>query len=292
MSALDIRLANSVPDMEQIEELQRVTWGMPEVEVLPARFLHAMRYNGCPVLGAYDGQRIVGFVFGVLGTVEGLDERIDQVAAARLQMYSVIMGVLPEYQGMGIGHRLKLAQREFALRIGVRLITWTFDPLESRNAYLNITKLGVISRRYERDFHGRMGGINEGLPTDRFFAEWWVTSNRVQKRVSETRSPLNLHAFVGGGARLVNEATVNDEGLPVPAEKFERSEATIILVEVPADFQVIKHRDMELALAWRSQTREVMEHYVAANYLVTDFVRHREDDGRRRNFYVMTHGDS
>jgi predicted GNAT superfamily acetyltransferase len=103
---------------------------------------------------------------------------------------------------------------------------------------------------------------------------------------------LNLHAFVGGGARLVNEATVNDEGLPVPAEKFERSEATIILVEVPADFQVIKHRDMELALAWRSQTREVMEHYVAANYLVTDFVRHREDDGRRRNFYVMTHGDS
>jgi predicted GNAT superfamily acetyltransferase len=163
MAGIDIRPVDTLSDIRQIETIQLETWGMDDLEVIPARFMHALQHNGASLLGAYDGQRIVGFVFGVLGTVEDLDERIDQVAAARLQMYSVIMGVLPEYQGMGIGHRLKLAQREFALRIGVRLITWTFDPLESRNAHLNITKLGVISHRYERDFPWAAWGHQRGF---------------------------------------------------------------------------------------------------------------------------------
>jgi GNAT superfamily N-acetyltransferase len=154
---IDIRPITDVGDARKLEEIQRRTWNMSDLEALPGRFLHAMHFNGACLLGAFDGTELVGFVFGLLSTVEGLTERIDQVAAARLQMYSAIMGVLPEYQGAGIGYRLKVAQREFAMRIGVRLITWTFDPLEGRNGHLNIRKLGAISTDLGQLFEWRRG---------------------------------------------------------------------------------------------------------------------------------------
>ncbi|MDX1616956.1 MAG: hypothetical protein R3300_21795 [Candidatus Promineifilaceae bacterium] len=289
MAQVEIRPITKVSETDQLEDVQRETWRMPDIEVLPSRFLHAMQFNGSPLIGAFVGERVVGYVFGTLGTVQGLEARIDQIAAARLQLYSVMMGVLPDYQGLGIGYRLKLAQREFALRVGVRLVTWTFDPLESRNGYFNIAKLGVVCHRYLRDFHGRMGGINRGLPTDRLHAEWWVTNNRVEARVVRNRGSLNLHAFVGGGARLVNDVTIGSHGLPTPQPPFEQSNSRIIMVEIPADIQAIKQANMDLAQSWRAHTREIFEHYFERGYVVTDFVRHQEDDGRQRSLYVLTH---
>lgn len=265
---------------------------MDDLEVIPSRFMHALQHNGASLLGAYDGDRMIGFVFGLLGTVEDLDHRIDQVAAARLQMYSAIMGVLPGYQNRGVGYRLKLAQREFALRIGVRLITWTYDPLESLNGFFNVGKLGVVCHRYLRDFHGPMGGINLGLPTDRFHIDWWVTSNRVQMRLSGRRGPLGLTALQQGGALLVNEAARNATGLPVPPDQFSESQARILLVEIPDNFQLIKQQDMALALAWRMHGRQLLEHYFDNHYLVTDFVRHQEPGGSFRSYYVLSHADS
>jgi predicted GNAT superfamily acetyltransferase len=290
MTALKIAPVIDFADLEQVEEIQRIVWGMDDIEIIPGRTMHALRYHGACLLGAFDGERVVGFVLGVLGTDEGLDDRIDQVAAARLLMYSAILGVLPEYQTTGIGYRLKLAQREFALRIGIRLIVWTYDPLESRNAHFNIVKLGIICNSYLRNFHGEFGGINLGLPTDRFYVEWWVTSNRVQNRVSRKRSSINLEGFMGGGAVLINEASRNDQGLPVPPDKSDTFDNRLLLVEIPSNIQIIKELDPTLAQTWRQHTRLLFEQYFIDGYMVTDFVREQDESGDR-SFYVLTRMD-
>jgi predicted GNAT superfamily acetyltransferase len=270
------------------EDLQELVWGMTDRELIPGRMLHALQKNGACLLGAYDQEKLVGFVLGVIGTVEGLRERIDQVAAARLQMYSAIMGVHPDYQNLSIGYQLKLAQRAFALRIGLRLMTWTVDPLESRNARLNFSKLGAVCNVYWRDFHGAMTGINAGLASDRFQVRWWLTSHRVKSRVEKARRPLPFHAFVEGGAVLVNETAPNADGLPIPPAQFIQSDAPMLLVEIPASIQAIKRRDMPLAQSWRSHSRALFEHYFAQGYIITDFVHQPQEETAGRSFYLLT----
>lgn len=297
MHAIDIRPLSTLEEIEQLEELQRVTWGMSDLEVIPARMLHALAHQGAVLLGAVDGEKVVGFVLGVIGTVQELTERIDQVAAARLKMYSVIMGVLPDYQSYGLGYQLKLAQRESALKLGIRLVTWTYDPLEARNARLNIGKLGTICRQYWRNFHGEMEGINAGLPTDRFHVEWWVTSNRVKSRVQQRRGPLDFASLVAGGATLVNEVQFEPDQPPVPPATLPLIEGEIlqnnmVMVEIPYNFQAIKQQDMEAAQRWRRHTRSLFEQLFAANFVATDFIFHQDDDGQRRGFYLLTHQDA
>jgi len=290
--SIDIRPVTAVEDINQIEEIQRNTWKMEELDIIPARVFHAMQRNGACLLGAFDGGKMVGFVFGLLGTVEGLADRIDQVAAARLLMYSVTMGILPEYQRSGIGYRLKIGQREFALRIGVRLITWTFDPLESLNGYLNFQKLAVVCHQYLPNYYGEMSGINVGLPSDRFYVEWWVTSNRVKTRVSRNRGPLTLGQYLGGRAVIVNECERDDNALPMPPAEFLLREGSLIIVEIPNDIQRIKSVSPLLARQWREHIRSVFVHYFDQEYLVTDFVRNLDEDGLSRSYYVLTQTNS
>ncbi len=280
--------------MEEVaaaEEVQRATWDMADLEIIPAHALHAMQHSGAALLGAFDGERLIGFTFGVLGTEEN-PNRVDQVAAARLKMYSVIAGVLPAYQHHDVGYRLKMAQRDFALRIGVRLITWTYDPLESRNGRFNIGKLGAVCRRYLRHFHGNMSGINNGLPTDRFEVEWWVTQNRVAARAERKWRPLRLEALMAGGALLVNESTINAAGLPVPPLNYVSRPSNLMLVEIPADFQAVKHADFELAHRWRMHTRDIFENMFNSGFVVTDFVPHVDEQGHAHSYYLLIHQDS
>jgi predicted GNAT superfamily acetyltransferase len=207
-------------------------------------------------------------------------------------MYSAIMGVAKAYQGLGIGYRLKLAQREFALRIGVRLVTWTYDPLESRNAYLNFSKLGVICHNYYRNFHGELGGINVGLPTDRFYVEWWITSNRVNGKISKKRSPLGIDAYRDGGAVLVNPVDQDINDLPIPRDEFIRSKNKLLMVEIPSQLQQIKLEDMSLARRWRLHAREIFEYYFDHNYLVTDLVLEKRDSHISTCYYILSSADS
>ena len=292
MSDIAIRPLTTLAEMEEIEEIQRLVWTRDEREVIPAHVFHALGYNGAEVHGAYDGETMVGFTMAVLATVEGLDHRIDQVAAARLKMYSVIAGVLPAYRDRGVGYQLKLAQRDFALRIGVRMISWTYDPLESRNARFNIGKLGAVCRRYVRNFHGEMSGLNAGLETDRFDVEWWVTSNRVKSRVAQERKPLSLQSLLAGGAILVNEATFNSDDLPVPPPNYINHPSNLMLVEIPADFQKIKKKDFDLALRWREHTRDLFEKLFSSGFLATDTVRYTDEEGHDRSFYLLTFEDA
>ena len=287
-NTIEIRPVIDVDEIKQIEEIQRATWGMDDLAVIPARVFHVMQTNGACLLGAFDGEKIVGFVFGLLGTMEGLDDRIDQIAAARLLMYSVTLGILPEYQREGIGYRLKIAQREFALRIGVRLITWTCDPLESLNGHFNFSKLGVVCHSYLRNYYGQMSGINVGLPSDRFYVEWWVTGNRVTSRVSRSRGPLNLSQYLGGNAKIINQCERDARMLPIPQESYLQLDGSLLLVQIPEDFQLIKSVDQPLALDWRHHIRAVFEHYFDHDYLVTDFVREQDDEGVSHSYYVLT----
>ncbi len=292
MSNIEIRSVHGWDEIMQIEELQRIIWTRDEREVTPGHIFHALQYNGASVLGAFDGSRMVGFACAILATVEGLDHRIDQVAAARLKMYSVMAGVLSEYRDADIGYRLKTAQRDFATRIGIRLITWTYDPLESRNGRFNIGKIGGVCRKYVRDFHGELTGINAGLESDRFDVEWWTTSNRVKNRMGKERRPLSLESLLGGGAVLTNESAFNKQGLPVPPENYVSQPSNLILVEIPADFQEIKHRDFPLAEKWRKHTRTLFENLFESGFMVTDFVRDKDSDDRQRSFYLLTFQDA
>lgn len=291
MSEIIVRSMETMEEIVAAEGIQRAAWSMTDIEIIPAHALHAMQHSGAVLLGAFDGERLVGFNFGVLGTEEN-PQRIDQVAAARLKMYSVITGVLPEYRSHDVGYRLKMAQRDFALRIGVRLITWTYDPLESLNARFNIGKLGAVCHRYLRHFHGDMTGINTGLQTDRFEVEWWVTQNRVAARAGKAWRPLRLESLLAGGALLVNEATFNHAGLLVPPANYVSRPSNLMLVEIPVDFQSIKRADFELAARWRMHTRDIFENLFDSGFMVTDFVPHEDADGNRHSYYLLTYQDS
>ena len=291
MSEIVIRALETVEEIAQAEQIQRVAWTMSDLDIIPTHALHAMEHNGAVLLGAFEDDKVIGFVFGVLGTEEN-PNRLDQVAAARLKMYSVIAGVLPEYQQHDIGYRLKMAQRDFALRIGIRLITWTYDPLESLNARFNIGKLGAVCRRYLPNFHGDMTGINTGLPTDRFETEWWVAQDRVAARTERKWRPLQLDALLAGGALLINEATINEAGLAVPPLNYVSRPGNMMLVEIPANFQSLKRADMPLAQRWRMHTREVFESLFGSGFIVTDFVTHEDERGNPHSYYLLTHQDS
>ena len=291
MSEFNIRALETMDEITAVEEIQRITWTMGEREIIPAHLLHAAQHNGAALLGAFDNDKLVGFVFGILAT-EDVPGRIDQVAAARLKMYSVIAGVLPEYQKHDIGFQLKMAQRDFANRIGLRLITWTYDPLESLNGRFNIGKLGAVCHRYVRNFHGEMSGINSGLPTDRFEVEWWVTSHRVEGRAGQKRRPLSFDSLMAGGALLVNEASFNGAVLAEPPLNYISEPSNLMLVEIPSNFQAIKNGDLELALRWRLHTRDIFEKMFESGFLVTDFVGREDDLGNQHGYYLLTFQDS
>jgi len=185
-----------------------------------------------------------------------------------------------------------MAQRDFATRIGVRLITWTYDPLESRNGRFNIGKVGAVCRKYARNFHGEMTGINAGLESDRFDVEWWITSNRVKGRTSKSRKPLSLESLLGGGALLTNESTFNSEGLLTPPPNYISHPSNLMLVEIPDDFQGIKQKDFSLAVRWREHTRTLFENLFDSGFMVTDFVRHKDSKNQQRSYYLLTYQDA
>jgi predicted GNAT superfamily acetyltransferase len=290
MSGIQLRLLESVEDFHQAEDLQRAVWPGSELEVAPLHVLLTVARNGGIVLGAFDANRLVGFAWGFLAVDETEPGR---PALARLKYCSHMLGVHPDYRDAGIGHRLKLAQRDLVVRQGVRLITWTYDPLESRNASLNIARLRAICRKYIRSHYGMMDdGLNAGLPTDRFQVEWWVTSQRVKQGLAEEpgRRPLTLASFTSAGAQILNPARL-EAGPARPSEKAAAPTGNIVLVEIPANFQAMKQLDLPLAQAWRLSTRELFEALFGAGYIVIDFV-HQRYDGPPRSYYVLSHSDA
>ena len=167
---IEVRPLRGLEEIGEAVRLQQAVWGFEEVDLIPARmFVVAMEVGG-QAFGAFDGARMIGFCVGIPGVQRG-----------HAYLHSHMLGVLEEYRNSGVGRRLKLAQRDDALSKGIGLIEWTFDPLEIKNAYFNIERLGVIVRRYALNQYGiTTSPLQGGLPTDRCVAEWWLQSPRVQ----------------------------------------------------------------------------------------------------------------
>jgi predicted GNAT superfamily acetyltransferase len=268
-----IRPLASTNDMRACEELQVRVWALPDgFEVVPSHVLMAVPKNGGLVLGAFDGEELVGFLFGYPGFKPD----------GKLKHCSHMMGVVPGYQGAGIGYRLKRAQREFVLSQGLDLVTWTFDPLESRNARLNLHKLGAVSRTYLPDYYGPLSdGLNKGLPTDRLEVEWWVAGGHVRQRL-KGEDALSR----SGSVAQANMSGKTATGLLTPGTLVLNPSAQTVLFEIPLDYQAIKAADPGLALEWRMAAREVLEAHFSAGYAAIDFRSHVVD-GERRSSYVL-----
>ena len=283
-----IRNLETPEDMRKLEDLHRKVWGADDTDVVPGHIVLAIGHNGGIVLGALDGERLVGYVLGFLGT----DHRSpDRPAMARLKHASHELAVDPEYRNQGVGFALKLAQRQWVNRQGVRLITWTYDPLLSLNAQLNIRRLGAVCDTYRENEYGKMEDrLNKGIASDRFQVDWWITSHRVKQRLEGPRQALDLAHFLGAGAMRINQVTINEHGLPQPDQRIVEPDGTLGIVEIPADYLTLKARDHGLAVAWREHTRILFQTAFQAGYLVTDFIYLREERFPR-SYYMLTHGE-
>lgn len=287
-AAIELRPLETIEEMFQTEALQRKVWPGSETDVTPAHVALAISHHGGVVIGAFDGERLVGYVIGFIGTDRHSPGR---VAMARLKHYSHQLAVDPEYHGRGIGVALKKAQREAVMRQGIRLITWTYDPLLSLNAYLNVRKLGVVCNTYIENAYGQMrDGLNVGIPSDRFEVDWWITSRRVEERLRGERAPLDLAHFLGAGAEKVNSSRLAEDGLPYPSGQVEEPAGNLVLVEIPPDFLRLKQQAPEVALSWRMHTREIFQHLFKAGYMVVDFISLREERFPR-SYYLLAHGE-
>ena len=187
---IEIRALTAHPEFQDAVKLQQQIWGFEEIELLPLRLFVVASKVGGQVFGAFDGPRMIGFCLAIPGLKAG----------GKSYLHSHMLGVLPEYRDQRVGRRLKLAQRDEALGRGIDLIEWTFDPLEIKNAFFNVERLGAIVRRYVFNQYGTTTShLHGGLPTDRCIAEWWIGSPRAQAIIaggSFERNPIEVRIAI------------------------------------------------------------------------------------------------
>ena len=239
---MDIRELTSFEDLKTVENLQRVVWGAADIDILAPLSLRAAVAAGNLLLGAFDGPRMVGFMYGFLGFLNG-----------QVELHSDMTGIIPDYRDLGIGYRLKLMQRDWALARGIRLVTWTFDPLRSRNAYFNFHKLGATCDSYRVNFYGEEStSFLHQNSTDRLWVTWELDSERVRERLRGAKpAPPNAPLVISIGA----------DGRPLRHDVERRPQ---VAIEIPPD------ADAVAPVAWREATRQVFLDWLAAGYQVTD----------------------
>jgi predicted GNAT superfamily acetyltransferase len=271
---MEIRKLATPEEYTAAEEIQRTVWHFPDRELIPLNELVVMQKHGGHVFGAFDRGTLIGFCFGCPAYRDG-----------KAYHYSRMLGVLPGKQDSGIGHTMKLKQREYVLEQGLDLIVWTFDPLQSRNAYLNIEKLGCVIREYSVNLYPTSDSqFNRGLESDRFTPEWWIRTRRVKDRIAGKRPAYNL-----GDYPPAIETERHARGWRVPARLRTGLRARRVSVEIPDDIDALKKDDLSLAQDWRSKTREAFTSYFDRGYVVHGFLGLPEGE-RRRSFYLLEKG--
>jgi chorismate synthase len=288
MGEITIRPLFGLDELRAMVDLQHTYWGDEAESVVPAQMLFSLANHGGHVLAAFDDDRPVGLLVGFIGTDSAVTDR---PALANLQIVSKRMVVLPDYRGSGIGFRLKKAQRDLANQQGIRLVTWTFDPVMALNAHLNIRKLGGICTRYYQDYYGtdEMSGLALLGTSDRLYVEWWVTNRRVDERLHGKRPELSLAQYLSASTPILNPSAPGPSSLAEPWPSLPQfTDSTLALLEIPADFHALLARDVELARAWRGHTRAMFVQAFARGFVVTDFLR-ATADGRDRAFYLLSY---
>ncbi len=210
-----LRRCHGLEELRACVALQKEVWNFTDAELVPLRMFVVADKVGGQVMGAFEGDHMVGFALSVPGTRSG-----------HVYLHSHMLAVRKDHRNGGLGRRLKLLQREDALARGIELIEWTFDPLEIKNAYLNIEKLGAITRRYNINQYGITSSpLQGGLPSDRLIAEWWLKSKRVETLLETGKNP----------------AFASESGIQVPAPIYEWKAAA----ETRAKAQQVQERNRE-----------------------------------------------
>ena len=260
-----IRTLNSLEEMYPLIDLQRQIWGFGKVgsdPPCPVRTMFALSESGGHLAAAFLNDLAIGFSVAWMGQLKEYNEPY---------LHSQMLGVLKEYRHLSIGYNLKLYQRSFAIKNGVKLIKWTFDPLRTANSNLNVRKLGSIISTYHCDYYGNVAShFTQELPTDRVWAEWHVDSKMVKDRLCLSFQPMEQKPD------LIQVNKVRSEEKLKLTVKFmeydlEQSEKQL-LVEVPSDFDAICHEDRSMALDWRKKIRKILQHYFNQGYVVSDFL--------------------
>jgi predicted GNAT superfamily acetyltransferase len=258
----------TLEDFACVVELEREIWGPGYDEVVPVPILAVTVMRGGILIGAFEDDRMVGFVYSLPGIKHG-----------RPTQWSHMAGVLNTHRGSGVGYRLKALQRERAIAMGLDLVEWTYDPLQALNAHLNFAKLGVVVEEYEVNVYGASSSpLHKGNPTDRFVAEWFVRDARVDERLR-------------GAGPLAPVLTVEPAGRTreagewlAPASVDLALDAKRISVEIPIGFSQMLTSAPDLALEWRMTTRELFTTYFARGYQAVEFFL---DRAARKGTYLL-----
>jgi predicted GNAT superfamily acetyltransferase len=284
MNDIKIRRLLSAAEHDQAVELQKSYWGEDAAYLVPRHMLHSVSHYGGHVLGAFDGDGLVGLVIGFIGTDIDIDAPDARPAMANLLIMSKRMAVLPAYRGRNIGFRLKMAQRDIAMKQAIRLVTWTVDPLLAANAHLNIRKLGAVIQRFSANYFGL--DAPDSLRADRLIVEWWVAHRRVTERAAGRGSRLALKQYLDVHAPIVNRADASGDWLK-PRSMTDVPGSSFALVEIPADFRELEAAHRSLADQWRYHIRDVFSRMLTAGFVVTDFVS-GQYEGRTGTFYLLS----
>jgi predicted GNAT superfamily acetyltransferase len=255
ISDITIREINELAEMRAVEELQKETWGIPDLDVVPLTQLVAAKEAGGVLIGAFDGETLAGFVYGFPSFERG-----------ELAHHSHMLAVKPAYRNYDLGRRLKLAQREHVIAQGIGLISWTFDPLQSLNAHFNFGKLGVLADRYFVNFYGEDApSFLHQTGTDRLWVSWLVSSERVKERLSGVSYsvPTNL------GLPLVQVEADDSSRRNDLDEGLAQDHAVL---EIPSNIDALPR---ETGLRWREDTRWAFTEALKAGYFVESFIREK-----------------
>jgi len=266
MIDLTIRPAKTPADYHALQRAQRLAWGIADDSlVLPTASMVGAQHFGGLVLGAYTSEgEAVALSFAFLARNRG-----------RIVLYSQLTGVVPRYQSLGIGQRLKEAQRAFCRGEGIAAIVWAFDPFQPGNARFNLNRLGATCREFVEDMYGpRDDALNAGVPTDRLIAEWEVEA------VPRPPDHSMLQAAI---PRLIHW----DRGVP----EFARHEGSTLLIEIPESMSALRRSDSSRATSWRAAVRSAFADSFGRGYTATAFTRIVDPQtGELRSYYVMLQG--
>ena len=242
-----LRKVETIEDAREVVRLQTEIWGygQPGADFpYPARALLAISRSGGHVVLASTGGVAAGFSVAWLGL---------NLTSQETYLHSQLMGVRKAFRYTRIGQELKLFQRDFALTQKMKLIRWTFDPMRSVNAYMNLRKLGVLVTDFEHNFYGNIPNkINTRLPTDRLWAEWHITSKRVQSFFKKDMAEV-LQEY------LLSELTILEEKL------------SEYCIQIPTEFESILSKNRKLALDWQEKVRRIFQYYLNTGYVISDF---------------------
>jgi len=257
---LTIRDLTSIEDLTQAIQVEKEVWGSDDLDLMSLTFAIAAREAGNLWIGAFDGPKLAGYVFAFHALEDG-----------KPSLHSHMLAVREQYREYDLGTKLKLAQRERALALHLHEITWTFDPLQSKNAHLNFAKLGVVCDKYKVDFYGAStSSLLHQNSTDRLWVKWPIASRRVEDRLRGKDHRAEMLDALSTVQPLVR---FNGEGKPARSDLAAALARQRASIEIPSNIGAIEQADPLLAKEWRQATRWAFSESLKANFFVAEFCR-------------------